>query len=249
MQHSNPRHKIAGDLLQQLPTTLLVTWVTSHYLSRNHPTSNLSLIDITIDLIVSLLQKFASDRHVRFCGFLPCRFCTRLLKDSNPNHEIQSLLYYVTCLVFRVRNHGSHQCSTLIPNSTVRPFVVIANEETASLALLRRGITLQFPITTTTSITHQTQTTSSTLLEFPPGLRHHTITPTHTTPTLETPPGLQGLSTSTHFDSSTWHNSSSNLERPPGLQRTVTRPPNTNIDPSSDRKESAHHLDRSSRLR
>ena len=56
MQHNNPRHEIKFDLLQQLPTTLLLSWSNLQFLTQIHPNLSFDLLDLTIDLLVFLLQ-------------------------------------------------------------------------------------------------------------------------------------------------------------------------------------------------
>ena len=160
MQHNNPRHEIKFDLLQQLPTTLLLSWSNLQFLTQIHPNLSFDLLDLTIDLLVFLLQNLAFEHSISFCGFLACRRCLRSIKELHLSQENQALLYYITCLVFRVKNEGAQRCPTDIPNSSVRPYIVIPNQETSTEALIRRGLPIQF---STAPSTTQTQTPTSSI--------------------------------------------------------------------------------------
>ena len=152
MRHNNPRHEIRLDLLQQLPTTLLLNWHTIHFLSYLRPLLAADLPDLTIDLLLLLLQAIATEYRVDFCGFLSCRRCLRIFKDLPLNSENEALLYYITCITFRVLNHGADTCTRDIPNSKCRTSIVIASKETTTEALRRRGVPVCLPTITTPSI-------------------------------------------------------------------------------------------------
>ena len=149
----NPRHIITPTILQQLPTTLLLTWSTIQFLQTHlNVYPGLSLQDLTIDLLLLLLNQIAAEHHIVFCGFLACRRCLRQFKEARLNSENQALITYINCCVFRVRNDGSQECSRKIPNTEVRPFIVISDEKTASQALALRGIPIRLPTPTPTPI-------------------------------------------------------------------------------------------------
>jgi hypothetical protein len=154
----NPRHIITPTILQQLPTTLLLTWSTVQFLQLHlNAYSGLSLQDLTIELLLLLLNQIAAEHHITFCGFLACRRCLRQFKEARLNAENQALITYVNCCVFRVRNDGSQECSRKIPNAEVRPFIVISDEKTSSQALTLRGIPIRLPTPTSTPIIDHNQ--------------------------------------------------------------------------------------------
>lgn len=144
MRRNNPRHLISSSLFEKLPTTLLVFWATIHF-SNTHLNTNLNLPQLTIDFLVLLVKQIAQVHHIFFCGFLPCRRCFRDLKDLQLDTESRGLLYYVTCVVFRVRNAGATVCTTTIPNSSILHLLIIPAQEEATQILRMRNIPIIFP--------------------------------------------------------------------------------------------------------
>lgn len=148
--HSNPRHIITLTHIQQLPTSLLLLWTTIQFLNTQLNT-DLHLRQLTVDILVLLVRQIATSHKILFCGFLPCRRCLRSLKSLPLLSENRSLLYYITCVVFRVRNAGAEECSLSIPNSTIIPLLVIPSQEETAQILRSRGVPIFFPSTATSS--------------------------------------------------------------------------------------------------
>ena len=144
MYRNNPRHLIGSSLFEKLPTTLLLFWATTHF-SNTHLNTNLNLPQLTIDFLVLLVNQIAQSHNIFFCGFLPCRRCFRALKDFHIDSESRDLLYYITCVVFRVRNAGATVCTTTIPNSSILHLLIITTQEEATQILRMRNIPVLFP--------------------------------------------------------------------------------------------------------
>ena len=140
MQHPNYRQEITPDLIQRLPSSLLLTWSTVQFLSQLNPTFALNVPTVTVDLLVHLLQNIAQEQQFIFCGFLCCRRCLRTLKSFTVTPLNEALLDYVTRATLRTPNGGLQFCTTNIPNSRVLPNLVIPNYETTSQILRHRGL-------------------------------------------------------------------------------------------------------------
>ena len=140
MQQPNYRQEITPDLIQRLPSSILLTWSTVQFLSQLNPTFALNVPTVTVDLLVHLLQNIAQEQQFLFCGFLCCRRCLRTLKSFTVTPLNEALLDYVTRATLRTPNGGLQFCTTNIPNSRVLPNLVIPNYETTSQILRQRGL-------------------------------------------------------------------------------------------------------------
>ena len=166
----NHRHIITSEIIQTLPTQLLLAWSALHFFTTSfnlYP--QVSIAQFTIDYLVLLVSQLAPS--VNFCGFLACRRCLGRIKAS---HRLTGfdcgLLDYISCLVFRVRNEGRDKC----PNSLLLAHVVAPSQEEASGYLRNRGIptfnTIPAPPSTSTT------TAASTSAAFNPS---HLSRPSH----------------------------------------------------------------------
>ena len=116
----NPRHIITPEVLQNLPTQLLLAWSSIHFLSSFGLYPQVSVPQFTLDYLVRLVSQLVPS--LDFCGFLACRRCIGLVKSSNKLTGFDcGLLDYISCLVFRVKNEGRDKCPVTTPNSLLTP--------------------------------------------------------------------------------------------------------------------------------
>ena len=124
----NPRHIITPEVLQNLPTQLLLAWSSIHFLSSFGLYPQVSVPQFTLDYLVRLVSQLVPS--LDFCGFLACRRCIGLVKSSNKLTGFDcGLLDYISCLVFRVKNEGRDKCPVTTPNSLLLSHVVTPSQE------------------------------------------------------------------------------------------------------------------------